>query len=177
MKMIQGLFFASFIAILLAMLFSFLPTVDLQVVENGLANSDNEQPVFQNSKPVHLERNEVVSFLKGIPLHYPYKQVKLENNDMFIDVQVNHKDYFNPDEVYLDAYTLVSTLMDQTENINQVFIRFILLGDEHHKLLLAITAERNEGLLEGLTEQSVPLNIPLFLKENTKVVYGIAWGE
>jgi|GEM_PF-6434753 len=177
MRMIQGLFFASFISIMIAMLVSFLPSIELKDIEEGKAYKEKEQAVFQNKKPLYLTKKEVVEFLQNIPLHYPYKQVKLEGNDMFIDIKVNEKEYFSPEEVYMDTLQLISATMLQTENINQVFIRFILMSEEHHQLLAAVTVERDKELLNLLNQEIEDIDIPTFLKENTKLVHGTAWSE
>lgn len=176
--MLRGLFFASFISIMIAVLVSFLPTVEMdQVTMPEQVKKGQEQPVFLNSKPILLEEREVVSFLKQITMNYSFKSIKLENDSMFVDVKVNQA-HFKKDSIYEDGYTLLSTIFKQTTNIDRLFIRFILLEGGRDSLLLSITCNEDELLMREM-ESKVKSHhtLPSFFEKHCKPFYGTGWSD
>ena len=106
MKILRGIFFATFIAIMLMTLFSLIPTIQLdQNAATTAAEPGLGQPVFRYEKPILLTRDEMVPFLKHIALHYRYKKVSMESQRLFIDIKVK-KEQFDPDTVSYTHLTL-----------------------------------------------------------------------
>jgi hypothetical protein len=174
--MMRGLFFASFISIMLAMLVSFLPTVEGDSTATSSFEKGKEQPVFSTVKPVILQRTEMVPFLQHIPINYSYKRVEVEHQDVFIDLEVKRGEV-NKKYIYQDAYTLISTFLKQTTNMNRIFIRFIVTEGSQPALLLAVTTDRNDELLKALYLKHVTTDHPAFLEKHTKLDYGTGWSE
>jgi hypothetical protein len=158
---------------MIAMLISFLPRIEIGDIKRA---ETTEQPVFQLSKPIELKQVHMVPFLKEMPLHYSFKQVKLDQSSIFIDLQIIQSELTNNKElVYQDALTVLSKLLIQTTNIDQIYVRFILVGDERSQLVLSVTAERDNRLVQKLLYSQELIDVAVFLKENTRLFYGTGW--
>lgn len=174
MKMIRGLFFASFISIMLAMIISFLPTVEMKELMQEKNKDYVEQTVFNVSKPIYLDNRQVVPFLKQIPVFYSYKKVEMDGEQLFIDSKVIE---LNKEKIFLDVYQLMHAAFMQTSNVDQLYLRFMLLREDQPALLLAVSAERNDELLDKLSEDIKRDELASFIKEYTKIDYGTGWSK
>lgn len=176
MRMLRGLFFAVFIAVMLAMIISFLPTVDLQDVMLDQSEKDIEQPVFNTVEPIHLDEFELVPYLKQLQLYYDFKKVQIDGHELFIDSKMTSEE-FSQEHIYQDALQMVNKTFHQTSNINKLYIRFILLREYQPALLVAVTSERSDKLIQALEKRLEPEEMESFLKKFTKVDYGTGWSN
>jgi hypothetical protein len=176
MRMLRGLFFAVFISVMLAMIISFLPTVDLQDVILEQSKKDIEQPVFNSVKPIHLDETELVPYLQQLQLYYDFKKVQIDGHELFIDSKMTSEE-FNQELIYRDALQMVKETFHQTSNINKLYIRFILLREYQPALLVAVTSERRDELIQAIKKGLEPEEMETFLKKFTKIDYGTGWSN
>jgi hypothetical protein len=172
--MIRGLFFASFISIMLAMIVSFLPTVEMKELMQEDNMDNEEKTVFNVSKPIYLDNRQIVPFLKQVPVFYSYKKVEMDGQELFIDSKVIE---LNKEKVFLDTYQLMHAVFMQTRNVDQLYLRFMLLREDQPALLMAVTTERNDELLERLSDDIKREELEAFIKEYTKLDYGTGWSN
>lgn len=176
MRMLRGLFFAVFISVMLAMILSFLPTVELQDAMSEHGKADLEQPVFNTVKPIHLDESELVPYLKQLQLYYDFKKVQIDGNELFIDSKMTG-DKVSQELIYRDALQMVKETFHQTSNINKLYIRFILLREYQPALLVAVTSERSNELIQAIEKGIKAEEMETFLKKFTKVDYGTGWSN
>lgn len=131
------------------------------------------EPVFQMIRPIELDREALVTFLKQIPVDSVYKRVRLREDELFIDfirsdVKGTHE------EVYADAYLMLNMIFARTKNIDRVYLRFIYQKGYHPELILAASSQRSEELMQYLA-QGVELSAEEFLSRFAHLVYGTGW--
>jgi hypothetical protein len=175
MRMLRGLFFAVFISVMLAMIISFLPTVELQdaMLEQGKGGL---KPVFNTDEPIHLNESELVPYLKQLNLYYDLKKVQIDGNELFIDSKMTGGK-FSQELIYRDAVHMIKETFHQTSNINKLYIRFILLREDQPALLVAVTSERSNELIQAIEKGIEAEEMESFLKKFTKVDYGTGWSN
>lgn len=133
-----------------------------------------ESPVFQNEQPIPLSQAELVTFMKQIPSLHPFKRVRLERDDLFIDFQVRSKKIMD-EHIFVDAYQVINNIYMQTSNVRQVYMRFIHEDEKQQALVVAITSRKEDIQRDQLFEE-LPLGEQrLFILENTRVIYGTGW--
>jgi hypothetical protein len=176
LKMIRGLFFASFISIMLAMIISFLPTVEMKELMQEKNKDNVYQTVFSVSNPIYLDDRQIVPFLKQVPVFYPYKKVEIDRQVLFVDSKIINQD-LKEEKVFLDAYQLIHATFMQTSNIDQFYLRFMLLREDQPALLLAVTTNRSDELLTKLSDDIKREELESFIKEFTKLDYGTGWSN
>jgi hypothetical protein len=174
--MIRGLFFASFVSIMIAMIISFLPTVDMNSQIKDSNENRMDQTVFRTTKPIHLDKEYIVPFFKELPVFYSYKKVEIDGHELFVESKVL-KQELNKVRIFHDAYQLIKVTFNQTRNIDQLYVRFVLLGEDQTDLLLSVTTERSDILMKMLSNDVEQGEIESFLKNNTKLFYGTGWSN
>jgi hypothetical protein len=179
METVKGLALAILISLSMTFIFSYLlySQFNLSFQQTGYIRGldiahDLEASNQQAHLPVFLERKELVPFLLNVNLNYPYKKIKLEHRVLLIDVSVQELD--NRD-IYADAYQLLKTVMQQTNNVDYLFVRFILTTQPQDQLLLYMPVVRHQRLMKALEDEPTQAYVSLFLKEYTKLVYGTGW--
>jgi hypothetical protein len=176
LKMIRGLFFASFISIMLAMVISFLPTVEMKELIREKNVDTMDQAVFSASNPINLGNRQIVPFFKQVPVFYPYKKVEIDRQELFVDSKVVSQEV-NKEKIFLDVYQLIHATFMQTSNIDQLYLRFMLISEDQPALLLAVTTNRSSELLEKLSGDIKAEELESFIKEFTKLDYGTGWSN
>lgn len=176
MKMLRGLFFATFIALMLATIISFLPTVDMQDVVLNSNERELEQTVFNAVEPIDLDESQLVSYLKQLPLYYDFKKAQIDRHELFIDSKMTTQE-FSQELIYRDAFQMIKDTFHQTSNIDKLYIRFILLREVQPALLVAVTSERSNELLQAIKNEVELEEMEAFIKKFTKVDYGTGWSN
>lgn len=174
MNYVRGLFFATFISLMIASIFSFFPQADLI---NSSNTETTDRPVFSVRKPIELVSDNLVSFFKQLPAVYPFNKVKLDGDELFIDSKIDTEHRFQPEAVYHDTYQILKHLYFNTTNVQNIYLRFLYEADDQVTLVLSVQAQR-EQVEEGLdlsTEDLKMERIEQLLNTVTRMEYGTGW--
>ncbi|HEY0828215.1 MAG TPA: hypothetical protein VGE40_08970 [Bacilli bacterium] len=141
MKWIVRIIAASCISIVLAMLLSFLPQLD--VLEQW---QNRNISVFNNTKLPQLSNQNLVDHLINIPLHVHVSKVEWNNHDLSLDlstpINLGHHAV-----IFGDLRELIDFSLLETSNVKRVFIRLLATDEASGKKQLLIAAEaRREDL-------------------------------
>lgn len=170
-KAVQGLGLAILISVLAISLLIFL-------LPFPFADLGDDRPVIQSYAPVTLEESSLVTFLKQIPLIYRYKRVKIEENELYIDLlwPLDTLDGAYREAAYADALRLIEASFTDTTNIEVIYLRFIGLKGDAPTLILAVSCERTPGLIRILSrEEGAPKEAKWILERYARLVYGTGW--
>ncbi len=171
--MLRGLLTASIISIGLAVVISMLPLFESDFLENGPMLFPAGKTVMQVNKPVHLEKEKLVSFLKQIPLHHSYRKVNMANGDLFIDLWSDADD--DPQSIYEDAAQIIYESFMKTSNIDHVYLRFVADEGTDLVLLFAVMGERRIEEMKEMEKAFQEMNAKQFLSKYTQMIYGTGW--
>lgn len=171
LKAVRGLGLALVLSILLVGFFAyFLP--------HPQTVSGWDKPVLQPHVPVYLEESSLVTFLKQIPLIYQYKKVKIEKNELYVDLmwpQTTLEGAYQ-EAAYADALRLIRFMFTGTPNVEKVYLRFIGLQKGMPALIVAVSCERSQSLLSQLTQPEGTFKEPKqILERYARLVYGTGW--
>jgi hypothetical protein len=128
--------------------------------------------------PVYLDESKVVSFFKEIPLIYDYKRVKIEENELYVDLiwpeESMQDELFK--SIYADALRLIAATFTGTNNVDQLYLRFIRFEGSSPVLILAVSCQRQESLISDLIQSDLAFEQPkIFLERYARLIYGAGW--
>ncbi|MCF6095334.1 hypothetical protein L1765_15355 [Microaerobacter geothermalis] len=165
----RNLFFAVVFSTMLAIILSFLPTMELS------QNGSSDIPVFQSKETV-LTKSNLVDFLRGQSFQHPIRRVKWENGSLFIDFYITSPKQLNKKVVFDDFSKVLNMSFYSTTNVKQVFIRLINLSSESPRetMMVALSGDReNVRLVRKIPSKSDELKI--FLETYFRLSYGQDW--
>jgi hypothetical protein len=174
LKYVRGLFFATFISLMIASIFSFFPKAEWV---NSRSADQADKPVFIAAQPIELTTDNLVSFFKQLPTVYPFHKVKLDETGLFIDSKMNADHRFQEEDIYHDSYQLLKHLYRNTTNVENIYLRFLFVSEERPVLVLSVRAQRAdvEQQLDSIRNELETEQVEQFLKINTHIEYGTGW--
>lgn len=167
MLLTRNLLIAVMLASMLAVMLSIIPN-------SNVAQDRPYKPVFQTTQPMVLKDDNLVDILSLFPTRIPMAHVQWENNNLFIDFELDKDKPVYVDEVYDHLFSALESAYTLTNNINGLYIRIMYTEKGHNEVLIALSAERNEELVNHL---GTVKNKKEFLQENTTLSYGVLWQE
>lgn len=199
LKLIKGLFFATFVSLLIGFIVSFFPRGESLFASSSIQENHLVKAVFNPNKPIHLSSDTLVTYLKQIPLHFAYKQVELDGSALFVKLNVTRSSSQSTagsqtaegvqEQIFQDVYQLLDTLYRYTTNVDQVYIRFIredqslASGAQLHTanepirraLMLSVESERGSFELEPLEAVLDQQELEASITAQTNIIYGTGW--
>lgn len=139
MKLTRGLFLAVFTSVILALMLSILPTVEL-----GDLNNDSGISVFKPmERPLVLRQNNVADVLLTTSYHLKIHRIDWSNSILTVDFTVDLP-FASKSDVYLDFWKTVFLGLKQTTNVNEVHTRvYVVSGQNQKELAVAMVARRS----------------------------------
>lgn len=175
MKMARGMMLAVFASTILALVLSFLPSVN-----RSQLNRFQDLPVFEHSgQRLVLSQSNIPDVI----LNQSYRE-KLTRIDLEKELQILNVDFLvNPAkasklDVYNDLLKMIQTGLADTVNVNQLLVRvFIQDGEQAPVLGLALTANKNQA--QSIEWKSLDLsnNLQSLLEQTFQITYKQKWDQ
>ncbi|WP_202080013.1 hypothetical protein [Caldalkalibacillus salinus] len=197
MRYLRALFFTTFVSLMLASIVSFFPTVEMssgdlgdhgqsvepiwpEDKEGASSEPQDNRPVFQLEKPLTLSKDVIVPFFKQITVHYPYQNIQLDNESLFVVTKLQPEETLKQDYIYKDAIAIMSDVFVHTHNIEKLYLRVVREHELQPQLIVAVNSKRKDLTEEALQEvQSVGTmsenERESWIKANTDLVHGTGW--
>lgn len=142
MKWLVRLVLTSIVSIGVALFLSFLPQLEKD-------SSRVAEEVFHLSGRYHLSDDNIVDFMKRLPLRLTIRRVDWSHSILSVDLSL--PEAAGHSEVYHDLYVLADSGLLETKNVKQVMVRVLDAnagGSSRGQLLIAMDARR-EGMRDG----------------------------
>jgi hypothetical protein len=138
MKLAKGLFLAVFTSTILALMLSFLPTVEMKNIPQGVS-------VFKNSdQPIILNTHTVPDLLLTRSFHQAVKRIQWQPSILTVDFSMD-SERTRTSEVYKDLFQVVRLGFAETSNVKEVLARvYIRSSDEKETLAIAMIAKKDK---------------------------------
>lgn len=121
------------LAIGIAIVLSYLPTVDMTHSTNGVA-------VFNSERPTKLSESNLVDFLSLFRPHFPYRHVEFDEQKRRLAVDFLAREQPTEEAIKTDWLTFVQQVFLKTKNVQVLTCR---LYDPNGNLIATLTADRN----------------------------------
>ncbi|HJV46555.1 MAG TPA: hypothetical protein VJ824_12620 [Bacillota bacterium] len=170
MLLTRNMIFAIFIASLLALSISYIPTISMN-------KEIKTAPVFKQAQPVILDKKNLVDIISMLQTHVSPTHVNWQNNNLFLDYKVDAAKPIYVDDIYEDLYDSLQAAYFLTSNVQGLYVRVIYNEKGKNEVLIALSAERTKDLLMGMEQISSIEEKKGFLNEFTTLSYGVLWKE
>lgn len=165
MLMARNLFFAAVILIFLTVIFSFLPELSWQGIE--------DLPVYQ---PMLHQSSDVVRFLTAAKFEMKIKKVEAESSMMNIDFIVT-ENLPEPSVVYKDLKNLIFNGFKRFSLLDDIRVRVLFRQDDEDQLLLGVIANRSGYNPKEIRDGWKMEKIMEYIDDHFQVTYGPLWKD
>lgn len=170
MLLTRNMVYAILLASLISLSMSFVPMANL-TKEAKIAT------VFMHVHPVSLDKKNLVDIMASVQTHVPMSHISWQNNNLFLDYKVDSAKPIYTDDIYEDLYESLQTAYLHTSNVQGLYVRVIYNEKGKNEVLIALSAERSDTILDGLGQRSSIQEKKSFLNEHTTLSYGVLWKE
>jgi len=167
MLMTRNLMVAVGLATMLALLISFLPTVDTDLEGHHTA-------VFQPATQFQLDEQNLVDVLSLFNTRLAISHVQWQNNNLFIDYKINKEKPVYVEEIYEDLFSTLQSAYTLTSNVKGLYISILYTDKGKNEVLIALSTERSNTLEDGLLHVEDKKE---FLQKYTTITYGVLWKD
>ncbi|RKD25698.1 hypothetical protein BEP19_01795 [Ammoniphilus oxalaticus] len=167
MILTRNLIVAIGLATMLALVISFLPTVELDREQGHTA-------VFQPMKRYELKEDNFVNVLSSFDTRLPISQVKWQNDNLFINYRIDKEKPIYVEEIYDDLFSVLQATYTLTTNVKGLYVRILYTDKGEDEVLIALSSERSEELEAALGQSRQKKT---FLQEYTTLSYGVHWKD
>lgn len=175
MQISRNMFFAVFIATILALMLSFLPQTEWQSdrLTHGV-------PVFQNEQENQaLSEANLVDVFSRFETRFPIRWIKWENGNLYVDISAPSGEDIESESVVDILYRLAKLCISNLNNVNEVNARILTFDNESSQVLVAMTAERvgDSSALAWLANESDVSEKQRYLEQNFRLYYSELWKQ
>ena len=152
----------------------------------GFISSMNEKKPAVNSdvaaftpvpRLISMNDRQLVDHLSDVPLQLRLSRAAWHEGKLTVDIKVAAS-IVHPEIIYQDMYELLRYSFTQTNNVNRLLLRFVILDERLKKkyVLLALDALKSETTPERLEQikKSNP-DIPTEVSEALRIIYTPLW--
>lgn len=172
MKLTKSLFLAVFVSSMLALMLSFIPTVEMKQL-----NWDRGVTVFggENRPSSIMNGQTVPDLLLTQSYHQTIHRIEWQPSILTVDFLVN-EERNRTDDVYSDLYQVVEAGLFQTSNVNEVLVR-VYMGTQNDvpELALALIAKRENMGTALSTNRSSSEEVKDWLQTYCDITYKPVW--
>lgn len=126
---------------------------------------------------ISMNDRQLVDLLSDIPLQLRLSRAAWQDGKLTLDIKVAAS-IVHPEIIYQDMYELLRYSFTQTNNVNRLLLRFVILDERLKKkhVLLALDALKSETPPERLEQikKSNP-DIPQEVSEALRIIYTPLW--
>jgi protein-arginine kinase activator protein McsA len=139
-KLTRGIFLAVFTSTILALMLSFLPTVELRNV-----NLNQGISVFKTEdRTITLNQHTVPELMFKQPFHQVLKRIEWQQSILTVDF-IMDAERVRTSEVYKDLLQVVRLGLKETSNVKEVLARvYIRSSNDQMNLAIAMIAKREK---------------------------------
>ncbi|MBP1933457.1 hypothetical protein [Ammoniphilus resinae] len=161
-----------------ALILSTLLAIMLSIFFQGsMQKNEMLQPVFKISQPIVLDQTNLVDIMTQVNSQMAITRVQWQNHNLSVDYKVTADKPVYVNDIYDELYQSVYTAYLLTSNVQGLYVRVLYEEKGNEEVLIALSAERSNQLLEELSSVSAEKDKKALLHKLTNISFGVLWQE